>query len=128
MGMYTELMIRAEIDAEAYEELQIRSNKIRADGGLFSSWRVLGLLDATGSFYFPQANHFRLEQYFMGEPAHCRYVSFRANIKNYDHEIEKFIDWLVPHIVDTRFIGYKMYEEDEMPTLLFVVNGDLVMQ
>jgi hypothetical protein len=51
-------------------------------------------------------------------------VSVRANLKNYDGEIEKFIDWITPHIdaMEGDFVGYSRYEETEVPTLLYYPN------
>lgn len=38
-------------------------------------------------------------------------------LKNYDSEIEEFLDWLEPYIGTEGFIGYMRYEEWEDPTL-----------
>ncbi len=45
----------------------------------------------------------------------------RSDLKNYDNEIAKFIDWLMPYIeMDSGdYIGHYRYEEDIIPTLLF---------
>lgn len=49
------------------------------------------------------------------------YLSTRFDMKNYDSEIEHFIDWLMPHIdaLPGEFLGYHRYEESESPTLIF---------
>lgn len=46
-------------------------------------------------------------------------INIRANLKNYDSEIEKFLDWLEPYIDTKGFIGYTRYEESEDPTLIY---------
>ena len=46
-------------------------------------------------------------------------INIRANLKNYDSEIEEFLDWLEPYIETKGFIGYKRYEEWEDPTLIY---------
>jgi len=48
-------------------------------------------------------------------------VTIRCNFKNYDGELEKFIDWLTPHIdaLPGDFVGYKRYEDTDVPTLLY---------
>ena len=54
------------------------------------------------------------------------HVTIRCNFKNYGSEIESFVDWIWPH-VDLNdydiFIGYKRYEEDDLPTLLLNKGG-----
>lgn len=46
-------------------------------------------------------------------------LTIRCNLKNYDGEIEKFLDLLSPYISTEDFLGYMRYEEDIMPTLIF---------
>lgn len=52
------------------------------------------------------------------------YLFSRSDLKNYDDEIDKFLDWINPYIEDYNSddklcIGYKWYEEDEIPTLIY---------
>lgn len=50
------------------------------------------------------------------------YLCIRTNLKNYDSEIEHFIDWIMPYLdkYETgQFLGFYRYEEDEQPTLIF---------
>jgi hypothetical protein len=67
----------------------------------------------------------------------CRYLRFdsitdrwsllgKGDIKNYNGEIEKFFEWIMPHIDGDpgEFIGYSRYEEDYEPTLMFLPNGE----
>lgn len=54
-------------------------------------------------------------------------LSVRSNLKNYDNEIEKFLDWISPY-VDTLFdemVGYFRYEENEHPTLIYTKNNPI---
>ena len=46
-------------------------------------------------------------------------LGVRTNFKNYDKEIEHFIDWLHPHIEAYGFCGYIKDEGLEVPTLLY---------
>ena len=52
------------------------------------------------------------------------YLVVRSDFKNYDGEIEKFFDWITPHVEkdgDKTFIGYSLYEEyDDEPKLYYV--------
>lgn len=49
----------------------------------------------------------------------------RCDLKNYDREIEEFIDWLTPYIdaSDGEVIGHRRYEEETLPTLLLHPNS-----
>lgn len=55
-------------------------------------------------------------------------VNIRANLKNYDSEIEHFLDWLAPYIKTNGFIGYTRYEEYEDPTLVYIEEGRVVFK
>lgn len=44
-----------------------------------------------------------------------------CNVKNYDGEIEAFVDWIMPYCDKYAgdFLGYSRYEETEEPRLIF---------
>jgi len=48
-------------------------------------------------------------------------VLIRSNLKNYDDEIEKFIDWITQyiHAVGGDFLGYSRSETTQVPTLIY---------
>lgn len=48
-------------------------------------------------------------------------LSITCNLNNYNDEITKFLDWIMPHVEAEpgEWLGYQMYEEDEQPTLIF---------
>lgn len=120
MGMYTEIFFRAEVNERAYTIIRGMANhgtKFTFDHPLFSKPRATHIFRG-GSAYFPAANHFeaRIETY---GPSIARYISFRANLKNYDSEIEAFFDWVRPHVLSDGFIGYSLYEEETAPTLYY---------
>ena len=56
----------------------------------------------------------------------CYKVNIRANLKNYDNEIDKFLHWLTPYIDTEGFIGYTRYEEYNDPTLIYIDYRDVV--
>lgn len=44
----------------------------------------------------------------------------QCELKNYDGEIGKFLDWIKPYVVPNENpAGYKKYEEDDEPTLIY---------
>lgn len=56
------------------------------------------------------------------------YLVVRSDFKNYQGEVEKFFDWISPHVEkdgDKTFIGYSLYEEDDEPKLYYVEGYDL---
>ena len=50
-------------------------------------------------------------------------LSIRSNLKNYDNEIEKFVDWIRPYVSSgsgtNDLLGYKLYEESIVPYLFY---------
>lgn len=124
MGMYTEIFFRAEVDPEAFEIIEALNGgdeREWPDHPFFSCPRC-DLITNGSSYYFPQADHYRAERvdHYTGPSYH---LSFRANLKNYDDEIDKFFDWVTPHVRESggekTFIGYSQYEESDEPRLYY---------
>jgi len=131
MGMYTELYlslsIRGDIPADAREALYF----LFGDGDQPTTWpdheaftkeRVTcGLLGRGNSFYFVP----RSVKLFDHETINDTYVLIsRSDIKNYEEEIEAFLDWLgqYVHTPCDEHVGHIRYEEDHRPTLLFATE------
>lgn len=130
MGMYTEFhfnsrlkkdtpkeviqVLRCMLDADKDGETEL--SKI-PDHELFKTDRWACML-RMASYYFDADTHSTLrfdtiaDQYFL-----C----VRCNLKNYDSEIEKFIDWIKPYLdkYEGNFLGFYRYEETETPTLIY---------
>jgi len=49
-----------------------------------------------------------------------------SNLKNYDNEIFKLLEWLAPYIDTNGFLGFKRYEEDYDPTLIYKWENGLI--
>jgi hypothetical protein len=68
-------------------------------------------------------------QFKFDEIAKCWYLTFVANIKNYEREWQHFIDWLTPYLDrgehSPYHIGHYRYEEDDYPTILMMENGSI---
>ena len=75
-------------------------------------WRMIGF--CSSYYHVP----FSLSRYSEN------YIFSRSDLKNYSNEIESFLDWLDPYIDEYKghCIGYKWYEEEEKPTLIFKKN------
>jgi hypothetical protein len=128
MGMYTQLCYNAELRRDTPKGVidtleYMLSNteegfKPPFTHGLFHTSRWQFMLNCS-SYYFAPAeskSSFRKDQF--GN----YYVSILCDLKNYDGEIEKFVDWLNPYVdsyEERQFLGYSRYEEAVEPTLIF---------
>jgi hypothetical protein len=78
-------------------------------------WSSLMIMD---SAYFKCDTHCSLRQDTFD--ANCYYLTVTSNLKNYDDEILKFMDWIMPYLdVTDDMLGYYRYEEDDAPTILY---------
>lgn len=119
MGMYTEIYVNVNLREDTPIEIirtldamiEFEESELLYDKP--ERWRYLF---SDGSFYTPSTCCGALKRQ-MG------FWSFigKGDIKNYDNEIEKFFAWIMPHVDASTgaFIGYKRYEEDILPTLIF---------
>lgn len=121
MGMYTELVMSCRIkdDPSIINVLKYMIGEIEEqpelpDHSLFKTYRWIAML--RGSSY-PEVVHL-LKYNDIG-----KYWCFinRSDFKNYDDEVNKFIDWLAPYLEDTYgvMIGYSRYEEDKDPIIYY---------
>jgi hypothetical protein len=135
MGMYTELVCAFELKQTAPKEMatilramtvgdvdyleDLEEKHATPNHALFSTYRWKFMLRCD-SYYFDGDTSSTIRY---DDIAKAPIVTIRCNLKNYDQEIEKFIDWVKPHIQGANgnyFIGYSRYEEDDKPTLIFV--------
>lgn len=132
MGMYTELVCAFELDSQLPQQvINILSYMVGEtdddildeygipDHPLFKTNRWDFML-TSDSYYFDGVTNSGLTIDYLIKDKPMYYLSIRCNLKNYDDEIEKFIDWIKPYIHTKGFIGYKRYEEDEHPELIYV--------
>ena len=133
MGMYTEILFRAEMVQNWAEDPKVKmaietlsvvespyiedgQRSLLPDHPFFDChrWQLLSRCD---SYYFPFGNHNNWVHDHQGG----YYWSFRANLKNYDDEIAQFFDWIDPYLREPEgeFLGYSLYEEDNSPSLYF---------
>ena len=113
MGMYTELVcafnLRKDVPQNVIDILQYMTmtrsgenlNFQLPDHPLFSTARWSTML-CCDSFYFPGESHSQLEY----DSIIGWWMTIRCNLKNYDNEIQKFIDWVRPYMDTNGFIGY----------------------
>jgi hypothetical protein len=84
---------------------------------LFSTprWQVM----LRGDSYYFAADTISVLRY--DDIANSYFLCVRCNFKNYDSEIELFLDWIHPYIeMDSgEFLGFYRYEMDKIPTLIY---------
>lgn len=133
MGMYTQLHFASELKKDAPKEvieilkymagsnLELEELKNLPDHAFFecSRWDILFKCD---SYYFDYNTHC---DFFFDGITDSWHLSVTSNLKNYSHEIDKFIDWITPYLNkrDGEFLGYSRYEETEYPELIFYKNN-----
>jgi len=130
MGMYTELYISALVkvsgrDKEAFLRLftnENTDNQLAAFADLHDAFKLsrvqFGMIPGGCSHYFVPMSTCQCEWNEIAD-AYC--LTFRCDLKNYEDEIETFMDWLMPHIdaEPGEHIGHMRYENDDAPTLLY---------
>lgn len=129
MGMYTELHYNVELKKDVPKKVIDILNFMVGDTEdepkglpaheLFKTerWRFMLRMD---SYYFDADTHSTLR---LDKTSDNYYLCIRTNLKNYDSEIEKFIDWIEPYlseyIAEGDFLGFYRYEEDNEPTHIY---------
>lgn len=124
MGMYTELFISTRIvdDKKVIDILKymIGETDIMSelpDHKLFKVCDRWDFMLKCSSYYFvPRVIHL-LEYDDIG-----KYWCFinRSDFKNYDNEVNLFIDWIKPYLADKdEMFAYSRYEEDKEPTIYY---------
>jgi len=129
MGMYTELRMAVELKEHTPDEIinilnymvgnhkddPKHSEYMEHDLFKCDRWHFMLRCD---SYYFDTETNSTLK---FDRITNTYFLNIQCNFKNYENELNLFLDWIVPHIEPThgKFIGHEMYEEDVIPTLLF---------
>ncbi len=133
MGMYTELIFGASIKKDApkevintlhylvngkklYEEVEIE--KSVTDGR--------NVLNGGGSYYFGVCDG--VAKMWFDDIRNEWIVSSRTNIKNYESEIQTFLEWIKPFVHsgsgDREMYAITIYEEQSEPTVYYLYDAD----
>lgn len=128
MGMYTELVLKIEvnkgIDEKAFNVLHYMFGGGNGEGlennlpdhpfFRLPRWSLIG---KCSSFYHHPSN---VNDWYDVDYSSTIYIFSRSDLKNYDDEINHFLDWVKPYVVPATgsCLGWVWYEEDEMPTLI----------
>lgn len=128
MGMYTEFVFASELKRDLPSEVE-QVLKTMTEGYGFDELSIIPdqdffkcdrwtMLFTCDSYYFDGKTSTSFEYDNISK---SYYLTVRSNLKNYDSEIEKFLQWIKPYldIYGNKFLGYYMYEEYESPTLIY---------
>lgn len=82
--------------------------------------------DSGGSYSFTGTVNSRIRYDNLNEYAMVLHID--TDFKNYNNEINKFLDWIEPYIdlSDDTFLGYSLYEEFTNPTLYFYKDNKII--
>ena len=124
MGMYTELNIGVDLAPSTPDNVikildyMLGDEEVDVDipdHPLFQTegWRYMLVSD---SYYFDGRTDSSMVR---GAVTGVYALNVRCNLKNYDGEISKFLDFIFPYVITYGFIGYTRYEEFELPYLIW---------
>jgi hypothetical protein len=126
MGMYTELILGCELKdktpASVINTLKWMCGEGDKPNDLAKIFMESYFVFSQSSYYFGvNKGHSKLWYDDISEAWH---ISARCNIKNYDGEIESFLEWLKPHIKSGSgcrdFYAIVCYEEADEPTIHYL--------
>jgi hypothetical protein len=127
MGMYTELILGAELrkdtPKEVIEALQfiLGEKEIKPENFPLPEGRCDWLLQGCSSSF---AIDKPVNKMWLGEWDNCWHISTRSNIKNYGGEIEEFLAWLKPYIDggsgNRDMYAIVIYEDEPTPTMHYL--------
>lgn len=128
MGMYTELRFVARLKPDTPPEvIELLSLMVKGEGKEFtgtlpehslfvtSRWNFMLNCD---SYYFNADTGSTLR---FDNIANQYFLNVQCNFKNYENELKKFLNWVMPYIDAEagEHLGHHRYEEDNGPSLIF---------
>lgn len=130
MGMYTELIfgakLKIETPTEVIDALKYMTGEIKEKPNNFPlpdgrcEWLFQG-----GSYYFAINNG--ISKMWLDDIDKKWHISTRSNIKNYENEIETFLEWIKPYIAGgsgvREMYAIVIYEEASEPTIYYLSEG-----
>ena len=130
MGMYTELIFGAKLKSDTPEDV-IETLKYMVGVGQEPATKAFETKSGHnplrgGSFYFGVTNSVTEMKYH--DIGKAWQISSRANIKNYENEIEDFLEWIKPHIDqgsgEKDMYAITIHEEIGEPTIYYLQDED----
>jgi hypothetical protein len=124
MGMYTEFVFGCSLVENLPEEiLRILCDMFKTTGTRKTELGIrLTRIPYQASEYFGVSFPSSSLKYDRFKRSYV--VSIRCNLKNYENEIDTFLNWIAPYVYngsgESNFLGYSIYEEAVMPILYFL--------
>ena len=126
MGMYTELNIGVNLVPDTPENIINILNYMLScsndviepettDHPLFSTERWSYMLVCDSYYFDGRTDSSMVRDDISGEYE----LNVRCNVKNYNDEIELFLDFIQPYLETNGFLGYTRYEEFDDPILIY---------
>ena len=124
MGMYTEIFVNVDLDKDTPENvlgvlgaMSDRDFNSKFFDGKPHRWTYLF---CDGSVYTPQTSVCELRY---NEVSGTYSFIGKGDIKNYNGEIEEFFAFIAPYVDEYQdFMGYRRYEEFELPDIMLRSN------
>lgn len=128
MGMYTELVVGIQLKQDAPEDVVETLKYMAGDIEYLATVPIHSLFQTSrwkhmfrsSSYYFDGDTRSTMRYDDISKAYH---LTIRCDLKNYDSEIEEFLDWIAPYSCTEGFVGYYRYEEAENPTLVYFDEG-----
>ena len=134
MGMYTEFVFGAMLHERTPKNvLRILENLCEGEGDYndlilpnheffaCDRWRWIATMS---SYYFGAPSHSTIVEDSQGGHR----ISIRANLKDYDNEIDKFVDWIKQYVEqgagNRGLLGYQIYEGNTAPKMYWLIEDD----
>lgn len=127
MWMYTELIFWATLKPDTPEEvIEVLQNMIWEKETIKEfpfKWERASYMLQCSSYYFWTDPHHFLK---FDEIQKSYKISTRSNVKNYDSEIENFLEWIKPYIDQWSWkrdmYAIVIYEESSEPDIYYLTN------
>lgn len=118
MGMYTKynliIPLKNDTPDEVINELKMILKGEEPKDGSYCLWLN------NNSFYFTGTSNSKLLHNTLNYVLHID-----CDTKRNYNEIDDFLNWIVPYAKSRGFLGYRLYEEDEEPTLIYIDYSEL---
>ena len=123
MGMYTQLVLNFSLKKDV--SLEISKTLTEMIDGECDYWgdNRLNWCFNSSSYYFENTTNSKM---FYDEISEQYRILIFCDFKNYEDEIETFLEWVKSHIdvvEGKQFIGYSRYEECDEPTLYYLTSS-----
>jgi hypothetical protein len=124
MGMYTQVFLAIELNSLANPDVLYTLHTMVIDSMYIVNGNEKVVFESERSQIMFKCSSAYFVDVIVSKLKYCPYskswsLLVHSHFKNYDSDIEKFIEFIKPYCRRNGLIGYSIYEEDEQPTLYF---------